>query len=148
MQFFPKLHGYCSPRAVRNCTVTKRPRRALTNQVKLRPSNERPRHGYASFSLATVENGCTVWALALCKLSVPELKKRCENRTMAWRKCCHRNGGASSAAAVLFVAVMRTRTQALCCCFGTLGVSVVTPRFRPKASLHNWRTGQYSERIR
>ena len=49
---------------------------------------------------------------------------------MAWRKCCHRNGGASSAAAVLFVAVMRT--QALCCCFGTLGVSVATPRFRPK----------------
>ena len=57
---FPKLHGYCSPRAVRNCTVTKRPRRALTNQVKLHPSNERLRHGYASFSLATVENGCTV----------------------------------------------------------------------------------------
>ena len=116
MQFFSKLHGYCSPRAVRNCTVTKRPRRALTNQVKLRPNNERPRHGYASFSLATVENGCVS---ARVVLSVPELKKRCENRTMAWRKCCHRNGGASSAAAVLFVAVMRT--QALCSLLGPWG---------------------------
>ena len=39
-----------------------RPRCTPTNQVKLHPSNEHPRHGYASFSLATIENGCCVSA--------------------------------------------------------------------------------------
>ena len=45
---FSKLHAFCSLRDVRNCTLSKRPRRALPNQVKLHPSNERPRLGYAS----------------------------------------------------------------------------------------------------
>ena len=34
----------------------------VPNQVKLHPSNERLRLGYASFTLATVENGCCVSA--------------------------------------------------------------------------------------
>ena len=84
-----------------------------------------------------------------CKLSVPELMKRCEDRTIAKRKCCHRNGGASHCAilalqpGVLFVAVMRTQRL----CAAVLGplVSVATPRFLLK--LH-YTTGQYSEQIR
>jgi len=55
---FFQLHSFCSLRDVRNCTLSRRPRRALPNQVRLHPSNEHPRLGYASFTLATVENGC------------------------------------------------------------------------------------------
>ena len=40
---FSKLHSFCSLRDVRNCTLSKRPRVALPNQVRLHPSNERPR---------------------------------------------------------------------------------------------------------
>ena len=57
---FSKLHAFCSLRDVRNCTLSKRLRCALPNQVKLHPNNERLRLGYASFTLATVENGCCV----------------------------------------------------------------------------------------
>jgi len=60
--FFSKLHSFCSLRDVRNCTLSRRPRHALPNQVKLHPSNKRLRLGYASFTLATVENGCCVSA--------------------------------------------------------------------------------------
>ena len=59
---------------------------ALTNQVKLRPSNERPRRGYASFSLATVENGCTVGTLALFKSFLYPSSRNTENQTIAWQK--------------------------------------------------------------
>ena len=86
---FSKLHAFCSLRDVRNCTLSKRLRRALPNQVKLHPSNERPRLSYASFTLATVENGCCVRACVVyysdC-FSVPEQKKCYENRMKAWRK--------------------------------------------------------------
>jgi len=40
MQFFSKLHAFCSLRDIRNCTLSKWPRHALPNQVKLHPSNE------------------------------------------------------------------------------------------------------------
>jgi len=56
--FFSKLHSFCSLRDVRNCTLSKRPRHALPNQVKLHPSNKCPCLGYASFTMARVENGC------------------------------------------------------------------------------------------
>jgi len=63
VQLSSEFPAFCSLRDVRNCTLSKRPQRALPNQVKFHPSNERPRLSYVSFTLATVENGrCCVSA--------------------------------------------------------------------------------------
>ena len=59
VQFSSVLHAYCSPRTVRNCTLTLH---VVMNQVKLCPSNEHPHLGYTSLSLVTVENGSCVRA--------------------------------------------------------------------------------------